>query len=591
MGEKRVLLGASWSAIENLGIMHIGGLARDMGWHPSYSLVKEHNFDDFHNRVREEKPEIVGFNVYTGNHVQALEAFRKIKSDFPDVRTVFGGPYATYEPVRASQTIDFIVMSEGFEPFKRILLNEAQPGILPMEKTRRIPLPDRNGFYADNPEFSKSPIKSAIGTTGCPYKCKYCYNSSRPIDLELPAVMFEALKMQFSGRLFPRQERSVEDLVTEVTELLELSPDTKMIYWQDDVFGQNLSWLEEFAESISRLNIRGHGQMRWEMADPSKEGSLRRLDDTRRAGLDGLTFAIEAEDPNIREEVLDRKMTNEVMFEGMRELKKIGFTIRTEQILALPYGRTSVPTPINLDADLKVLELNVNLREQTGGPDIAWASTYAPYIGTRLGKYSKDYGFYSGDNDDLDDTFFDISKQRFLAQWVGPEGHALWLPESEQQRYRLQNKELRTHFNFFARTPKGHILARSYLTRDEPFSYERLGRETMAHLKTLSDEGNLEAASILKKIDSVKRAVSQYAEDSQRSTLMGLAPYFAVLPKSEIAVKRAVRYGHDAASKGGLENTSVFSRAIRHHLYEEVLYDVGSNFSRPQTEERYIPKI
>jgi len=54
---KRILLGASYSAIEPLGLLHLAGLARDEGWEPKIHLVKNHNFTDFFQIVKDFKPD------------------------------------------------------------------------------------------------------------------------------------------------------------------------------------------------------------------------------------------------------------------------------------------------------------------------------------------------------------------------------------------------------------------------------------------------------------------------------------------------------------------------------------------------------
>jgi len=61
--KKRILLGASYSVIEPLGLLHLGGLARDLNWDRNYHLVKNHDFESFFEHVREFKPDVVGFNV------------------------------------------------------------------------------------------------------------------------------------------------------------------------------------------------------------------------------------------------------------------------------------------------------------------------------------------------------------------------------------------------------------------------------------------------------------------------------------------------------------------------------------------------
>ena len=78
-----------------------------------------------------------------------------------------------------------------------------------MGRTDRFPLPDRKEHYAQSPIHKKSKIKSIIGTTGCPYKCTYCYNSSTPADLNLTPEQANILGslMGTGGRLFPIHNR------------------------------------------------------------------------------------------------------------------------------------------------------------------------------------------------------------------------------------------------------------------------------------------------------------------------------------------------------------------------------------------------
>ena len=85
MKNKRILFGASYSAIEPLGILHLSGLARDCGWDRKIHLVKNHDFEDFFKLVKDYKPDIVGFNVYTGNHTQLAEAYARLKKDFKNI--------------------------------------------------------------------------------------------------------------------------------------------------------------------------------------------------------------------------------------------------------------------------------------------------------------------------------------------------------------------------------------------------------------------------------------------------------------------------------------------------------------------------
>ena len=72
--KKRILFVAAYSPIEPLGLMHLGGLARDLGWDRRYHLVRDHDFTTFREVVKDFKPDIVGATVYTGDHRQFFSA-------------------------------------------------------------------------------------------------------------------------------------------------------------------------------------------------------------------------------------------------------------------------------------------------------------------------------------------------------------------------------------------------------------------------------------------------------------------------------------------------------------------------------------
>jgi len=603
MGKKRILFGASYSAIEPLGLLHLAGLARDEGWERTFHLVKNHNFNEFFERVEEFKPDVVGFNVYTGNHIQLAEAFKKLKKDYPNISTIVGGPHPTYFPEESKKFGDYVVMSEGFGALKKILRGEAKMGILPMESKEEFPHPDRKTFYSEYPEHGKSKIKSIITMTGCPYTCTYCYNSSTPEDLKggISPELAEQLakKMGIGGRLFPNNVRSVESIVKEGIEISENWP-TKLLYVQDDVHGLNTKgWLQDFAFRWPKeVGLPYHAQMRWEMT--ANDDGKRRLDLIQKAGCFGLTLAIEAADPIIRKEVLSRAMPENLMYDGMKDIIGRGLKVRTEQITGLPYGATTERTAMNLEADLQLVELNVDLRKKTGGPNMAWASTLAPYKRTKLGSYCEEKGHYSGDNSDVPDTFFDKSVLKFPKEWVGPRleqlkfSPSIWLDSGDLERYRDQNAELRRIFNFVTLVPEGHKLARNYLTSEEPFSYERLGRETEEHLLLLSMSQNQDAAEMLANISSIRKFASNGKVPKEfKKSVNNLAPYFASIPKPELAIERAISYAQKKENNYEL-TPNILSTAIRHHLYDEVLYAVNQPLVKSEriiVDERYPAKV
>ena len=47
LNKPRILLCASYSAIEPLGLLYLAGLARDEGYDRRFHLVKDHDFESF----------------------------------------------------------------------------------------------------------------------------------------------------------------------------------------------------------------------------------------------------------------------------------------------------------------------------------------------------------------------------------------------------------------------------------------------------------------------------------------------------------------------------------------------------------------
>ncbi|MBU3907281.1 MAG: cobalamin-dependent protein [Nanoarchaeota archaeon] len=487
--EKKVVLAASYSVVEPLSLMYLSGVAKQERWKTKIVLVKNNDFAELDKIIETTKPQIVGFSIYTGNHLQAFKYFDILKNKNKKIKIVLGGPHATYFPEEAIKHADYVVLSEGFNAFRKILQGKAKPGILPLVKQEPFPLPQREGFYKDYHIHNNSEIKSVITNTGCPYACTYCYNSSTldKISSVLSKTQLEQMEKTLgpTKRLFPHSKRRVDSVIKEIQNILKISPQTKLIFFQDDVFGADIEWLKEFTKKYATLKLPFHAQLRFEYANPKNPECCERLELMKKAGCNGLTFAIESADPIIRQEVLNRHMDESLLFDVFQHLNKMGFKVRTEQMLGLPYGATSKSTKINLDADLQLLELNVKLKEKTGLPTIAWAAIFAPYKGTKISEYCLKHGFYLGENEDIPESFFERSVLRFPKKWTGsglsPGDRDSWLSEKEQEAYRDKMQTLRDLFDFFARIPKGHILAKDFLEKGK-LDFYTLSTEARRHV-------------------------------------------------------------------------------------------------------------
>lgn len=472
---KRVLLAASHSIIEPLGLLHLGTIAKQENWEIRYVLVKDNDFSVVDNIVSSFKPDLFGFTLYSGNHIPTFKFFNNFRKMYPNIKIILGGPHPTYFPGSCKEYADYVVVSEGFNSFRKILRGECSPGIIHLSKSEPFTIAEREQFYKDCPDHLKSPIKSVITQTGCPFSCNYCFNSSNldfiAEDLSVNQLNEMAIAVGGSKKLFPSQIRSVDDVIEEIHIIKNISPETQMIYFQDDVFVRaDKEWIKEFKKKFYGLGMNFHIQVRFEYVNPDSSVIREKIDLLREAGCNGMTMAIESGNAIIRKEVLNRPMKEELMFKTFEYLSMLNYRVRTEQMLGLPCGATSKETPVNLESDIETLALNVRLKQATGLPTTAWASIFTPYSGTSLGKYCRKHGFYDGNNADAPTTFFERSILNFPSKYIGSNLNKQsnnWLSAHELVQYKNNMQFLRDYFDYFAMIKDGDELFRKVLAEKD----------------------------------------------------------------------------------------------------------------------------
>lgn len=488
---KRLIFVGKWHVIEPLGILYLLGIAKRLGWEARVVLIDSFDYQPLFREVRDFKPDLVCFSIWTGWHVQTFRACDAVRS--LGIKVAIGGPHATYFTDECLAHAEWVVKAEGFRNFRRLLEGQLPYGIhFDTERMAEgFPIPDRELVYQAYPFLARSLIKSIMCTVGCPFHCSYCY-----------APTYNRL---YGG--FALNVRPVDDIIREALEIKHRWP-AEMIYFQDDIFGYDIPWLREFVHAWkANIGIPWHCQIRLELTRNTE-----RLELFREGGCTGITLAIESGNAFLRQFVLERPMADDLIVEGTRKIMRLGMTLRTEQILAVPFS--------DIETDLQTLALNNRIN-----PDMAWVSILGPFGGTVMGTIAQNFGFYTGNNDDFSETFFDRSILRHVKDGrtsiepcvartlQGPHDNPLlrmravpefgnharilvrtadgterpacafeYLEDWQNSRYCDQTVTLQRIFNWLAKIPQGHRLGTRFVALPSTeWTWETLGSLTREH--------------------------------------------------------------------------------------------------------------
>ncbi|MFC1581037.1 B12-binding domain-containing radical SAM protein [Thermodesulfobacteriota bacterium] len=141
-------------------------------------------------KIKSFEPDLIGFNAYTYNYLKTYEFIRRIKSYFPNIPFILGGPHVTTYGAQVPEEldeVDYSVMREGEDTILELCKGknfEQIKGLIYRKNGEIVKNPGRE-FNADLdslhfPTYEKFELKRYIpeipilSSRGCPYKCTFC---------------------------------------------------------------------------------------------------------------------------------------------------------------------------------------------------------------------------------------------------------------------------------------------------------------------------------------------------------------------------------------------------------------------------------
>lgn len=231
--------------------------------------------------------DIVVIYTSTQSIINEIKVAEAIKNKNPKIKIIFVGPHASVLPdeiLNASNSIDAIARGEfeetileisknkpwpkikglSFKKNKKVIHNPQRPILMDMDKMPFLsPIYKRDlPIKAYHLPFALFPYLAIYTGRGCPNQCIFCL-----------------WPQTFTGRVY--RKRSVDNVIREVKWIKKNMPEIKEIFFDDDTFTVNKTWVKEFCEKVKPLkviwSINARGDLSFELMKQMKEAGCRVL--------------------------------------------------------------------------------------------------------------------------------------------------------------------------------------------------------------------------------------------------------------------------------------------------------------------------
>ena len=269
------------------------------------------------DKIRREKPDIVGVTITTENRFQSFKLIRLAKKTHPGALTVLGGPHASMaaeDCLAHIPELDVVVRGEGEftvldicrtwdSARERSALRDI-PGLVmredggircapprpPIADLDTLPFPafhlvpfEKYNFTFPVPGQGELPAVNIMTSRGCPFACSFC---ATPINWGRHVRM-----------------RSPENVVREI-ELLKARYGVKVVFFFDDTFNANPKRADAICDLMIERKLGVFFKCDVRMDVMSRDLVAKMKD----AGLFHLSFGLEAGSDRVRNDIVGKKI-------------------------------------------------------------------------------------------------------------------------------------------------------------------------------------------------------------------------------------------------------------------------------------------
>lgn len=349
--------------------------------------LKESNvFDDFENEVKTYNPHLIAVTMTENTYELGIQLLDKI--NHLNILTIAGGVFPTFSPndVLSNDSIDMICVGEGEKSIVELcekihqgedysnvpnLWIKSNDGIIKnpardLIDLNELPFLDfslfeEHRFYRPNrgKVFKTLPIEIS---RGCPFNCTFCCASS--------------YRKLHENKFY--REKSISRVIEELK-------------YQKDKFGLEFVYMtsesflsmpdkrfSEFVEKYEEIDLPIFFQTRPETINFDRLKTLQKFDFR-------LSIGIESGSERIRNDVLNRRISNKKIIEATEILNRLDIKYGVNNMIGLPdETREDIFETINLNRQCNSKDLNIFI--------------FVPFRGTHLHKVCVDKGYIPPDH-------------------------------------------------------------------------------------------------------------------------------------------------------------------------------------------------
>lgn len=359
-----------------VGIASLSAVLKQAGYKVELlEIEKKEDINKVIPFIRLYQPQLIGLSTNSHQYIYAIQIARLIKSKF-DLPIFLGGVHAILKPDEMIQEKSFDGISIGeaeesllqltrsikqaqnytdingfwFRKDDKIIKNNISHLIKNLDK---LPFPDYSVFNYFKQAGQQEIVPRFIFSRGCPFNCTYCCNHT--------------FKKIYAGQGTYLRFRSVDKALDEI-DLYKQKYNFKHFKIDDDTFSINKNWVLEFCQKYpKRFDMTFECNIRPGSVDKEI------LINLKQANCNLIKIGLENGNKNLRKEILNRDISNQLIIELFDLAKKIG-------LQTFSFNMIGIPTETH-ETIQETIDLNAKIK-----PDFLQVTAFYPYPGTLLGE-------------------------------------------------------------------------------------------------------------------------------------------------------------------------------------------------------------